>query len=120
MYRFSPLIATILTIISIPVASQTKVLYSYQDLSHVYYQKQKDSFTKTWICPAFYKEKNTQKKYKEIWDERTLFLIRAIESDNYVHDNEVYSYVDGIISQLVQANKQMIPVKPLLLIDRSS
>jgi Zn-dependent protease with chaperone function len=120
MYRCRPLLATILTIISIPVASQTKLLYSYQDLSHVYYQKQKDSLTKTWICPVIYKEKNTQKKYKEIWDERTLFLIRAIENDNYVHDNEVYSYVDGIITQLVQANKQMIPVKPLLLIDRSS
>lgn len=110
----------ILTIISIPVVSQTKILYSYQELSHAYYQKQKDSLTKAWICPAIYKEKNTQKKYKEIWDERTQFITRAIENDNYVHDNEVYGYVDGIINQIVQANKQMIPVKPLLLLDRSS
>jgi len=112
--------ALILTIISLPVVSQTKILYSYQELSHAYYQKQKDSLAKAWICPVIYKDKNTQKKYKEIWDERTGFITQAIENDNYVHDNEVYSYVDGIINQLVQANKQMIPVKPLLLIDRSS
>lgn len=120
MYRFNPLVTFILSIISIPVVSQTKLLYSYQDLSHAYYQKQKDSLTKAWVCPSIYKEKATQKKYKEIWDERTQFITRAIEADNYVHDNEVYSYVDGIINQLVQANKQLIPVKPLLLIDRSS
>jgi hypothetical protein len=120
MYRFRPLITAILIILSLPVVSQTKVLYNYQDLSHAYYQKQKDSLTKAWVCPSLYKQKNTQKKYKEIWDERTSFLTAAIAGDNYIHDNEVYNYVDGIITQIVQANKQMIPVKPLLLIDRSS
>jgi hypothetical protein len=120
MHRIKPLITAIFTIIALPVFAQTKSLYSYQDLSHVYYQKQKDSLTKAWQCPSIYKEKTTQKKYKEIWEERTEFLTRAIQNDNYIRDNEVYTYVDGIITQIVQANKQMIPVKPLLLLDRSS
>lgn len=120
MHRFKPLITVLLTIISLPVFAQSTGLYSYQDLSHLYYQKQKDSLTKAWVCPALYKEKTTQKKYKEIWDGRTDFLTAAIAGDNYIHDNEVFTYVDGIITQIVQANKQMIPVKPLLLIDRSS
>lgn len=120
MHRFNPLITVLLTVIALPVFSQTTSLYSFQDLSHLYYQKQKDSLIKAWACPALYKEKTTQKKYKEIWDNRTEFLTAAITSDNYIRDNEVYNYVDGIITQIVQANKQMIPVKPLLLIDRSS
>lgn len=120
MHRLKPLTTVLLTIISIPVFSQTKALYNFQDLSHVYYKKQKDSLTKAWACPSIYKQKTTQKKYKEIWDERTSFFTGAIESDNYIHDTEVYNYVDGIINQIVQANKQLFPVKPMLLIDRSA
>lgn len=101
-------------------SSSKSSLYSYQDLSHFYYQKQKDSLQKAWTCPSTYKEKATQKKYKEIWDERTAFLTDAIQGDNYVRDKEVYRYVDEIITQIVHANKTLIPVKPLLLVDRSA
>lgn len=120
MHLFKPLITALLIIISFQVSAQTKALYNFQDLSHLYYKKQKDSLTKDWVCPSLYKEKNTQKKYKEIWDDRTSFLTGAIDGDNYVHDGEVYNYIEGIIAQLVQANKQLIPEKPLLLIDRSA
>lgn len=121
MHRFKPLITTLLTIISISVVAQTgPTLYNFQDLSHIYYKKQRDSLNKAWVCPSLYKEKTTQKKYKEIWEQRTSFFTGAIEGDNYIRDKEVYDYVDGIITQIVQANKAMIPVKPMLLIDRSS
>jgi hypothetical protein len=120
MQPFKPLLTALFIIIAFPVVSQTKALYNFEDLSHLYYKKQKDSLTKAWVCPALYKEKTTQKKYKEIWDDRTGFLTGAFDNDNYIHDNEVYNYVDGIITQIVQANKQMVPVKPMLLIDRSS
>ncbi|WP_207514537.1 M48 family metalloprotease [Longitalea luteola] len=120
MHGFKPLITVLLTIISIPVFSQSRSLYSFQDLSHLYYKKQKDSLAKAWTCPSVYKERSTQKKYKEIWDDRTSFFTGAIQGDNYIHDTEVYTYVDGIINQIVQANKQLIPVKPMLLIDRSA
>lgn len=99
--------------------SQTKTLYNYQDLSHLYYEKQKDSLKKTWICPVLYKDKNTQKKYKEFWDDRTVFITEAIAHDNYVHEKEVFNYIEGIIDQLAQANRQLLPVRPFLLIDRS-
>jgi len=100
--------------------SQVKPLYAYQDLSHILYLRQKDSLKKAWVCPAVYKNKETQKKYKELWDQRTDFITAAIADDDYVQDQDVFPYVDGIITQLVQANRQQIPVKPFLLLDRSA
>jgi len=99
--------------------AQTKTLYNYQELSHLYYEKQKDSLKRAWVCPAIYKDKATQKKYKEFWDDRTSFITEAISRDNYVHENDLITYVDGIITQLMQGNKQLMPVRPFLLIDRS-
>jgi len=120
MFSFKPLVFVPLIFLVLQVNAQTKALYNYQDLSHFFYQKQKDSLQKAWVCPSIYKEKETQKKYKEFWDSRTDFVTGAIAADDYIHDQEVYAYIDGIISQLAQANKQLIPVKPFLLIDRSS
>src|SRR5258708_2543737 len=99
--------------------AQTKTLYSYQELSHMYYAKQKDSLKKTWTCPASYKVKETQKKYKEFWDDRTDFITRGIANDHYVHDKEICAYIEDIINQIALANKQMLPVRPFLLLDRS-
>jgi Zn-dependent protease with chaperone function len=120
MFCLKTLVTVCTIILCLHVAAQTNTLYNYQDLSHFVYQKQKDSLQKAWACPATFKEKVTQKKYKEIWDERTDFVTSAIENDNYVRDKEVYNYVDGILAQIVQANAPLIPVKPLLLIDRSA
>jgi predicted Zn-dependent protease len=119
MPHLKPLITALLVIISLQAISQTQLLYRYQDLSHLYYLKQKDSLTKAWACPSLYKEKETQKKYGEIWNDRIKFITDAIKDDDFIHDTEVHSYVEGIITQIVQANKAMIPVKPLLFIDRS-
>ena len=99
--------------------AQSNTLYSYQDLSHVYYSKQRDSIKKAWVCPNSFKDKAAQKKYKEIWDGRTDNLVGAINGDDYVHDNEVYTYIDGIIRQIADANRNLVPEKPFLLIDRS-
>lgn len=121
MSPFKPLLSiSLFLLFLLHVNAQTKTLYNYQDLSHIFYQKQKDSLQKAWVCPSAYKEKETQKKYKEFWEERTDFVTSAIAKDDYVHDSEVYDYIDNIIAQITQANKQMIPVKPFLLIDRSS
>lgn len=95
-------------------------IYAYQDLSHVAYLKQKDSLKKAWLCPTLYKEKETQKKYKEFWDSRTDFIATSIESKNFVVEKEIFNYLDGIISELVNNNPAHIKEKPLLLIDRSS
>jgi Zn-dependent protease with chaperone function len=100
--------------------AQSGSLYAYQDLSHFFYGKQRDSLKKAWVCPSSFKDKAAQKKYKEIWDERTDGILGAINEDAYVHDNEVYAYVDGILRQITDANRQLVPQKPFLLIDRSS
>lgn len=120
MHIRKPLSAIALLLAFAPcLLAQTKSLYDYQDLSHLFYQKQKDSLKKAWACPDLYKERATQKKYKEIWDERTEFLTHAIADDDYVHEGDLFNYIDGIINQLVAANRDVVPVKPFLLIDRS-
>ena len=100
--------------------AQVKPLYTYQDLSHIFYAKQKDSLKRAWSCPSIYKNRETQKQYREIWDQRTDFITQAIQDDDYVKDEDIYPYIDGIIDQLVHANQQLLPVKPFLLLDRSS
>ncbi|MET0636710.1 MAG: M48 family metalloprotease [Chitinophagaceae bacterium] len=99
--------------------AQTEI-YQFQDLSHFYYAKQKDSIRKAWDCPATYSRKETQKKYREIWDERTSFITDAIASDNYIYQPVVYQLVAGIVDQIVKANPGTIKQRPLLLIDRSA
>lgn len=111
------LTSTLLLLLCCAYAQQHD-LYNYQDLSHLYYQKQKDSLKKAWTCPTTFKEKDAQKKYKEIYDNRTDFLLAAITQDDYVHDREVYPYIAAIVRQIAEANRDVIPVDPLLLLDR--
>ncbi|RYD54489.1 MAG: peptidase M48 Ste24p [Sphingobacteriales bacterium] len=100
--------------------AQQKELYSYRDLSHKYYAAKKDSLKKNWTCPAVYKEKATQKKYKEYWEDRTDYITGAMERRCFIYEKEVQAYIDGIVTELMRANPKLIPKKPLLLIDRSS
>ena len=114
-----PLIA-IFVFYFFPVKGQNNTLYTYQELSKTFYTKQKDSIRKAWICPDIYKNKATQKKYKEIWDSRTDFITDAIDKQDYVYEPEVFTYVQNIVKQITQANSQLISTQPFLLIDRSS
>jgi Zn-dependent protease with chaperone function len=107
-------------VLSFHLAAQSLNLYSYDDLSAFSFAKQKDSLKKTWDCPQLYKDKSTQKKFREIWNERTDFITGAIDANNYINDGEIYNYIDAIISSLYKANSQLLKQKPLLLIDRSA
>jgi Zn-dependent protease with chaperone function len=100
-------------------SAQDQSLYNYQDLSHLYYQKQKDSLKKAWVCPTLFRDKDGQRQYKAIYDSRTDFLLAAIANDDYVHDHEVYPYIAAIVRQIADANRDLIPVDPLLLLDRN-
>lgn len=102
------------------VNAQTSSLYNYGELSHLFYAKQKDSLKKNWVCPTLFKTKETQRMYKDFWEERTQFITGAMEGKNFVHDREIYNYIDNIIGEIVAANPKQIPVKPTLLIDRSA
>src|SRR5882757_3361351 len=119
-YLYKTLFAVTLVTLACNGQAQIKPLYTYQDLSHILYLRQKDSLKKAWLCPVVYKNKETQKKYKELWDQRTDFITAAIADDDYLQDQDVFPYIDGIITQLMQANRQQIPVKPFLLLDRSA
>lgn len=104
----------------IQMGAQSKSIYNYQDLSHIFYAYKKDSIKKNWVCPSLYKEKETQKKYKEIWDSRISFITDAIEQKGFLKDNELYNYVQGIVNDIVKANPSYFTKQPTLLIDRSS
>jgi prolyl oligopeptidase PreP (S9A serine peptidase family) len=79
----------------------------------------RDSLKSKWTAPDLYKNKETQKKFKEIWNERTEFIVNAIDNKNFIQEKEVYDYVQGIVDKLQKANVKHIPKKPILLIDRS-
>ncbi len=100
--------------------AQTKNLYAYQELSNIYYGKQKDSLSKNWVCPVVSQNKATQKKYKEIWDSRTSFVTDAIAGNNFIHEQEIYQYISDIIAQIAKGNSDVMETAPLLLIDRSA
>jgi hypothetical protein len=104
---------------SYSTTAQVHGIYSYQDLSKFSFAKQKDSLEKNWVCPELYKDKATQKKYKEIWDSRTDFITNAIENNDFINDGEIYNYINQVIIELTKANPALIKAKQLLLIDRS-
>lgn len=120
MFTYKLLLAGLFVLIFPYAQAQTISLNNFQELSHSFYEKQKDSLKKAWACPSIFKEKETQKKYKEIWEGRTDFITGVIAEDNFVYDKVVFEYVESIVQQIVQANGQMVRTKPFLLIDRSS
>ena len=104
-----------------PLSSQAQLSnpYDYQHLSHLVNTRLRDSLKKHWTSPSLYTNKETQKKFKEFWDARTSFIVEAIDGKNFIQEREVYAYIERIVDQLQQANKNLIPQKPILLIDRS-
>ncbi len=102
------------------VLSQSNNPYNFQDLSNTFYARQKDSIKKNWTCPVLYKEKETQKMYKGIWDERTSFITNEIESNDFVHDKDIYNYLDQVLTEITKGNQKLVPVKPVLFLDRSA
>ncbi len=114
------LIIIYLSSICLNSIAQLHPLYTYQQLSDVYYSHEKDSLKKAWQCPDIYPAKATQKKFREIWDDRTDFIITAIEKQNYVYEADVYNYLLGIVNQIAVANPGLFAQQPLLLLDRSA
>lgn len=106
--------------VSCCINAQNRPLYAYQDLSKFYFAKQRDSLKKNWVCPEIFKDKPTQKEYKEIWDARTNFIVSAIDGNNFINDDEIYSYVNNIINDFTKANPVLLKQKQFLLIDRSA
>ncbi len=99
--------------------SQEQTFSTYSDLSSFSYAKQKDSLKKAWTVSTIFKDKKTQNEYAEIWKSRTDFLLDGIEGNDFVYNKDIVDYVNGIITDLIAANKTLIPVQPLLLIDRN-
>lgn len=93
--------------------------YDYRVLSHMENVRLRDSLKKYWVAPTAFKEKETQKKFRELWDDRTNFMITAINNKNFIQETELYGFISGILDQLQAGNSKLLPQKPILLIDRS-
>ena len=101
------------------VRAQNQPLYTYQQLSNSYYVTQKDSLKKAWVCPDISTNRDVEKKFKELWTDRTNFLVSAFENQHFIYEPELNRYLQGIIDQLIAANPGYFSARPLLLIDRS-
>src|SRR5215469_9981131 len=86
--------------------AQDQTLYTYQQLSNSYYAVQKDSLKKAWSCPDAFSDRAKQKKFKEIWEERTEFLLAAIEKQDFVYEPEIHRYLQEIIGKLMAGSPQ--------------
>ncbi len=118
---FTGILLTILST-SFPFAdssAQKNDLYVYQNLSKFALTKQVDSLKKVLQCPSLYKNKETQKKYNEIWESRTDFILGAINRNNYIQSQEIIGYLNGILAELKKGNPTLINSNTLLLVDRS-
>jgi hypothetical protein len=103
-----------------PLKAQNLTPVNYSAFSKICMTKQRDSLKSLLVCPLLFTKKETQKKYKEIWDGRTAFITDAINDNQYVQQPEVQQYIFKILTDLATANPTLIKKSPLLLIDRSS
>jgi hypothetical protein len=113
-------VATLLIGCSSSLSAQQGALYTYNDLSHVFYEKEIDSIEENWTCPKLFTAKATQKMYREIWDNRTKYITNRIANRTFVHDSAMLAYLQGIIDELIAANPSFKIQPPLLLLDRSA
>lgn len=88
---------TLLLLCSAFSYAQNASLYEFNHLSSLYFSKQTDSLKKAWVCKEEFDKKVTQKKFKEIWDERTEFLIKSLKDNDYVYSSEIQAYLEGIV-----------------------
>lgn len=107
-------------LIALLTQAQTFSPGTYDELSGASMKKQKDSLKAALKCPELFSKKETQKKYKEIWEARTSYILEAIESNQFIQSKSLYNYTYQILQQLIDGNKALVPQTPLLLLDRSS
>ena len=93
---------------------------TYRELSSKALSKQKDSLKKVLVCPTAFKEKETQKQFKEYWDNRTIYLSNAISANDFVQQPSINSYLQKIVEDITGSNRKYFSAAPLLLINRSS
>lgn len=93
---------------------------SYNELSSNFYLVRKDSLKASFKCPDQFTKKETQKKFKEIWDSRTAYLFESIGNNQYVAQPTIYNYTYNILQEIINGNKKWFPQSTFLLIDRSS
>lgn len=80
-----PAVLASLLCLSCYVGLSQNQLYSYQQLSRIYYAAQEDSLKKAWVCPEVLNDRSAQKMLKQLWEERTSFVTTAIEKQYFVY-----------------------------------
>lgn len=101
-------------------STKGQINYNYDQLSSNFYQVKKDSLKASFKCPDQFSKKETQKKFKDIWDGRTAFLFESIANNQFLVQPEMYKYVYELLQEIISGNKKFFTQAPFLLIDRNS
>jgi len=104
----------------IPKNTFAQNTFTYNELSSNFYLPKKDSLKASFKCPDQFSKKETQKKFKEIWESRTAYLFESIGNDQFLAHPQMYSYTYKLLQEIISGNKKLFPQAPFLLIDRSS
>lgn len=114
------LFGIMMQLLSSPLTAQNLTPVNYSAFSKNSMTRQRDSLKNALVCPVQFTKKETQKKYKEIWDGRTTYIVDAINDNQFIQQPELHQYIFKILKDITVANPALIKNAPLLLIDRSS
>ncbi|RYF98586.1 MAG: peptidase M48 Ste24p, partial [Chitinophagaceae bacterium] len=95
------------------------ISYGYKDLSSFYYGDQQSALRKLKPDGSVFSDKKAQKKYAELIDDQRQSIINGFEQNNFVRQKEISSYLESIAVSLQKSNPALLPVTPLILLDRS-
>ena len=107
------------SVLSIKSHGQIIKAYRLQELSGKSYSKFSDSLKKRKDCPKYFENKKTQKEFEKSWLFRNEQMAKALTNNNYVKDEVVLPYIQGIVNDIVSDNKNLIPFNYTVLLDRS-
>jgi hypothetical protein len=107
------------TLISYKSEAQIIRSYIFSQLSGMSYKGLSDSLKKKKNCPVVCTNKKAQAEFEKTWKMRNDHIARNLDNNNYVRDNVVLPYLETIVNELTSSNKQLIPYKITVLLDRT-
>lgn len=122
MNKIKPIIIIAVVYCSVlnPSFAQIIKSYNFNQLSSNSYKTFSDSLKKIKKFPIAFENKKIQKDFEIRWKAKYEYIANALDNNNYVKDDLVLPYIEGILNQLVANNKILIPFNVTLLLDRTS
>lgn len=109
----------LMILISAHLHAQIIKSYTFSQLSANSYQGLSDSLKKNKNCPVLLSDKKAQAEFEKSWKSRNERIAKDLDNNNYIKDNVVLPYVETIVQELISHNRQLIPYKVTVLLDRT-